>query len=101
MSEFQQMKQKGILYPTGNSGWPEPLVDPSDPIRLKVSIGKNGGAEMNDGNKTSQDIWSLVEGKEPAAGSQPDSDPNKARRHPNPLKTSQMQESGHHLPEGQ
>lgn len=39
--------------PEGN-GWPEPLVDDSDQLRIQVLDGKNGERIMDDGLKTSQ-----------------------------------------------
>ena len=37
-----QVKQPHIAYEPEGNGWPEPLTDPSDPIRQKVTVGNNG-----------------------------------------------------------
>lgn len=95
-----QVVQPNVEYAPDNNGWPEALTDPSSPIRQNVSIGKNGESKMNDGNKTSQDTWSRPEGTPPSSATQPDTSADKSHRHSDPLKTSQMQEGGHHLPEG-
>lgn len=38
-------KQPGIEYGPEGNGWPEPLTDPSDPIRYEKTEGKSGKVE--------------------------------------------------------
>lgn len=66
-----QVVQPNVEYMPDDNGWPKPLTDPSDPYKVKVTNGKNGEQKDMDGEKTSQDSWSLTEGSSSGAASQP------------------------------
>lgn len=89
--------------PEGN-GWPDPLTDESDPVGMKMSVGKNGESIMNDGINTSQAKtggWHLAEGDGQAPVSQPDASVDQSPPSGDPLKTSQQKAGAHHLAEGE
>jgi hypothetical protein len=79
------------------NGWPVPLCDPSNPLKMKVTNGQNGSqrdfkAMSTDG----QDKLSLAEGTPPPA-MQPD---GQGSRKP-AFQTSQMNPPNHSQPGGE
>lgn len=57
-----QVKQKGIQYEPEGNGWPEPLVDESSPLKMKVETGSSGESKTLGLTGSSQDVYSLPEG---------------------------------------
>lgn len=100
-----QVVQPNVEQMPDNNGWPEPLTDESNPVGMKVTVGKNGESTMNDGISTSQNQtggWSLGEGKAPGATTPVATDGDeKLRTDGDPLKTSQQKDGAHHLAEGE
>lgn len=78
------------------NGWPVPLSDPTDPLKLKVTTGSNGEQKNIRAMSTSrQNELSLTEGKPPKADSEA-----KQGGHGNKLHTSQQNADRHHDPAG-
>ena len=76
-----QVVQPNVEQMPDDNGWPEPLTDPSTPYKIGVTNGKNGEQTQMDGMKTSQDIWSLTEGKSGGAVT-PEADGQDGQRAP-------------------
>lgn len=89
-----QVRQPGIEgYDNADAnGWPEPLVDPSNPLRMVVTNGSNGEQSNFDPIATAgQDQLSLTEGSSKiATGNMEDQG-----GHGNKLQTSQQNVGDH------
>ncbi len=95
--ETVQVNQPNIINIPENN-WPEPLVDPSNKLKVAVTNGGNGSQTNKDLVSTSQQDrgeHQLAEGKYKAgAGNMLDQG-----GHANKLQTSQQAASDHSLPE--
>ncbi len=94
-----QVNQDGIQgnEEVDKNGWPTPLCDPSNPLKLTVTNGSNGEQRNFDPTSTDgQDQLSLTEGRSSAGATQA-----VQGGHSNKLRTSQMNPPNHSQPEGE
>lgn len=93
--ETVQVNQPNVINLPENN-WPDPLVDPSNKLRVAVTNGSNGTQMNKDITSTvGQDQLSLTEGKyKGQIGDQLDQG-----SHSNPLITSQQAAGDHSKPE--
>lgn len=95
-----QVRQPGIegYESADKNGWPEPLVDPSDPLKLVVTAGSSGSQNNFQAMATSgQNDLSLTEGRtSPGPGNMIDQG-----GHGDKLKTSQQNADDHSTPENE
>lgn len=93
-----QDRQAGIegYDEADKNGWPTPLSDTSNPLKVKVTHGSNGEQRNFDPVTTSQQR----EGHQTAEGGDlKNSGYSDQGRHGNKLKTSQQNAQDHHTPE--
>lgn len=89
-----QVRQPGIegYDEADKNGWPDPLVDPSNPLRMEVTNGSNGEQRNFDPLSTDgQDQLSLTEGRAYVNTG----DMEAQGGHGNKLKTSQQNAEDH------
>ena len=95
-----QINQPGIQgnETVDKNGWPTPLTDPSNPLRVKVTNGSNGEQRNFDPVTTSQQ---RAAGHHAPEGGDLQHKGNDADQggHGNKLKTSQQNAGDHHTPE--
>lgn len=94
-----QVNQPGIVGNEVNdkNGWPTPLTDPSNPLKMAVTNGSNGEQRNFDPTSTSQQNkseHSAPGGRHGSPGNQLDQG-----GHSDKLKTSQQNSGDHHTPE--
>lgn len=94
-----QVRQPGIegYDDADKNGWPEPLVDPSNPLKMAVTMGSNGEQRNFEAMATDgQDQLSLTEGSSVIKTG----DMEDQGGHGNKLRTSQQNAGDHQPPEG-
>lgn len=93
-----QVVQPNVEYTPDNNGWPEPLTDPSSPLKQSVTNGRNGEQNNMEDLRTSQMKETghhLPEGRFQAQATQADPSEDSVQPSGDPLKTSQQKRGEH------